>query len=129
MSSTTTTSERPRAFNARTTLLPMKPAPPVTTIMARRPKLARGTFDETVCGAAVRALRLARGLDREVDLRMGVPEVHARQRAVQRQVGARHLVDLVGVRRLQMLLDPTVTFTHRSNSSISGAESYSGRRR
>src|SRR5688572_32888479 len=103
-SSTTTMSSRPRALSSRTRLLPMKPAPPVTTIMAAGGRLARFVLDQAIRRAAIRAFRLARDLDRQIDLRMGVPQIHARQWAMQRQVGPRDVVDALGVRRVQVLL-------------------------
>src|SRR5690606_12115037 len=105
-SSTTTTSSRPRAFNARTMLLPMNPAPPVTMIMAPSvERLRLRVRDERVVRAAVRANGLARRFDGQIDLRVRVPEVHARQRTVQRQVGARHGEAALRIRRLQLLVD------------------------
>ena len=83
-----------RDSSSRTRLLPMKPAPPVTTIMCgsaagyrassptkRYVELQYGHFASPVASIG------------QVDLRMRVPQVHAGQRAVQRQVGARDLVD------------------------------------
>src|SRR5262245_50289397 len=115
-SSTTTTSSRPRALSSRTRLLPMKPAPPVTTIMAAGGRLARVVLDQAIRRAAVRAFRLAGSLDRQINLRMGVPQIHARQGAMQRQVGPRDFVDTLGVRRAQVLLRTAVTWSHRSLS-------------
>src|SRR5262245_20120412 len=106
-------SSRPRALSSRTKLLPMKPAPPVTTIMAAGGPLARFVLDQAIHRAAVRAFRLAGGLDGQVDLWMGVPQVHARQWAMQRQVGPRDVVDSFRVCRPQVLLRTPVTWSHR----------------
>ena len=43
------------------------------------------------------------------------------QRAVQRQIGARDVVDALGIRRGQVLLHVAVTFPHRSLSSADEA--------
>ncbi len=95
----------------------MKPAPPVTTIMAakaaataRRPRPG----DTSSCNTGTSAS--PGGLDRQENLRMGVPQVHARQRAMQRQLGTRDFVDALGIRRRQTLLHPAVTFPHRALS-------------
>src|SRR5687768_12375118 len=115
-SSTTTTSSHPRRLSSRTRLLPMKPAPPVTTIMAATRRLARLALDQAIRRAAVGAFRLAGRLDGQIDLRVRVPEIHAWGGAVQRQVVPRDLVDPFGVRRVQVLPDTAVTWTHRSFS-------------
>jgi len=57
---------------------------------------------EDVLGAAIRALREAGFLDRQVDPRMAVPERHGGHRAGERQVSGRDLVALARVRRLQV---------------------------
>src|SRR5687767_12775156 len=45
---------------------------------------------------------------------MGVPQIHAGQRAVQRQIGLRDFVDALGVRCAQALLHTAVTVPHCS---------------
>src|SRR5258706_39513 len=113
MSSTTTTSSCPRPFSSRTTLLPMNPAPPVTTIMAANASpSSRAVADQAVHRAAIRALPLPRPPERKMGLRVGVPEVHPRLGAVQRQVGARDLVAPLGIPRFELFLPPAVTFAH-----------------
>src|SRR5688572_5548963 len=97
-------SSRPRALSSRTRLLPMKPAPPVTTIMTAFGRLARFALDQAIRRAAIGALRHARDLYGQIDLRMGVPQIHARQGAMQREIGSRDFVDALGVRRGQVLL-------------------------
>lgn len=62
--------------------------------------------------AAVWALSLTCFLDRQIDLRMGIPQVHARHRAGQWQIIAAYLVSMLCVSGNQVFFDGAVSRAH-----------------
>lgn len=69
-----------------------------TQAPARRGPRPEASGLQHVVRTAVRAHRLTRRLDRQVDLGMRIPQRHPRHRAGQRQIRRSHFVAVLGVR-------------------------------
>ena len=89
-------------------------------VRTRQDAYLLGAVSDDVLGAAVRAFCLTGFLDRQVDLRMGIPQVHAGHRAGQWDIVTPHFISMLRICRDQILINCSCSFRHWSHRSLDG---------
>ena len=77
-----------------------------------------GCFFKHILGTTIRAFCLTGLLDRQIHLRMRIPQIHARHGTGQRYIPALHLVTVLRVRCNQILVNGSCSFCHGSHRNV-----------